>query len=54
MDKEVLAIVGKLYLENIGLISYTEGLKIKVAELEQLVNKLSSAQKIDESSQTWN
>ena len=54
MDKEVLAIVGRLYLENMGLINYTEGLKARIEELEQLVNKLSSAQKIDKGSKSGN
>ena len=34
MDKEILAVIGNLYLENIGLRNVVESLQKKIQELE--------------------
>lgn len=39
MDKEVLAVIGKLYLDIFSLNNYVESLKARVSELE---NQLAS------------
>jgi hypothetical protein len=35
MDKEVLALIGKLYVEIYTLSNFSEGLKARVTDLEQ-------------------
>jgi hypothetical protein len=48
MDKEVLAVIGKLYLDTFSMASYIETLKARVTELEsQLFNSTSQAENSD-------
>ncbi len=49
MDKEILAVIGQLYLENISLRNLVEALKNKVSELDQqkTVTKSSHQQSED-------
>jgi|688.fasta_scaffold61975_7 hypothetical protein len=35
MDKEVLALIGKLYVEIYTLSNFSEGLKLKISDLEK-------------------
>lgn len=42
MDKEILAVIGKLYLDTFSMATYIETLKARVTELEsQLFNNPS-------------
>jgi hypothetical protein len=34
MDKEILAIIGRLYIENIGLFNTVESLQKRIEQLE--------------------
>lgn len=43
MDKEVLAIIGKLYLDLYSLNEYAESLKKRVGELEALIPPINNA-----------
>lgn len=45
MDKEILAVIGKLYLDVIGLNNYIEALKNKISELESEIEEKSVSKK---------
>lgn len=49
MDKELLAIVGRLYLENMSLINFSESLKARIDELEKLLTNKSANQEFTDS-----
>lgn len=47
MDKDILAIIGRLYLDTFTLNNYAENLKAKIAELESQLAAASSQSKKD-------
>jgi hypothetical protein len=47
MDKDVLAVIGKLYLDTFTLNNYAENLKARIAELETQLASLNSQNKKD-------
>ena len=54
MDKEILAVVGKLYLENMGLTNLVEALRNRGNELENLVNNPAAPETTNSSTKSRN
>lgn len=54
MDKDILALIGKLYLENMGLANMVESLRNRVTELETLANNAATNQATNSSSKSRN
>lgn len=47
MDKDVLAVIGRLYLDTFTLNNYAENLKARIQELESQLAAVSAASKKD-------
>lgn len=47
MDKDVLAVIGRLYLDTFTLNNYAENLKNRISELEAQIASLTSQNKKD-------